>query len=141
MPVAEMDQRKIECAETPFRHDFDKPAIAHQTGLHHRRKFADADARDQRRRESGIIVHRKKRLEAERFLVLVSGVHEMPPVLRVPMGGRQQPVLRKILRGLGMPMLFQIGAVRLDDPGKNHQRVQVRHHHPIFGNLIPVLTA
>jgi hypothetical protein len=38
VPVAEIHQRKVLGAESPFRHDFDEAAVAHEVGLHHRRE-------------------------------------------------------------------------------------------------------
>src|SRR5262249_61020986 len=38
VPVAEMHQRKVLRAESPFWHDFDEAAVPHELGLQRRRR-------------------------------------------------------------------------------------------------------
>src|SRR6266851_5420970 len=58
VPFAGMDHGEVDGAEAPIRHHFDEPSIAQEFGLHYRRKVADAHSREQRCRETGVVVHR-----------------------------------------------------------------------------------
>ena len=69
VPVAEMHQRKVLRAEAPFRHDFDKAAVAHEVGLHHRRQVTNAGTGEKRECRAGKVVHRQVWLKCQRFLI------------------------------------------------------------------------
>ena len=90
MPVAEVDQREIEGSEPPVGHHLHQPSLAHEVGLDHRRQLSDAAAREQRRRQTGVVVHRKGRLEGQRVPVLSVLVDEGPAAVRLPMREREE---------------------------------------------------
>jgi hypothetical protein len=67
VPVAEMNERKIEGAKAPLWHDLDQAAVAHEFRLNHRRQVADPAAGKQRGRQTGEVIHRERRLECQRL--------------------------------------------------------------------------
>ncbi len=62
-----MDHPEIEDCEVPLLHYLNQPPLTQQLGLHQRRKVANSGARKQGSREASIVVHRKERLERQRF--------------------------------------------------------------------------
>jgi acetylornithine deacetylase/succinyl-diaminopimelate desuccinylase-like protein len=106
--VAEVNQRKVLGAEAPFRHDFDKAAVAHQFGLHHWRQIANAAARDKRGCEPGKIVHRQMRLKRQGLLIPAIDMNKGPAAFRPPIRKSDQSVRKELprrLRPLAIPQI------------------------------------
>ena len=101
VPVAEMNDREVEGAEAPLRHDLDEPTVADVLGLHHRGKVTDSAARQQCGRKAGVVVHREVGVKRQRFLVLSIYMSKAPASLGLPMRKREQSVIEQILGRLG----------------------------------------
>jgi hypothetical protein len=132
MTVAEMNHRKIEAAEAPLWHNLDEPPVAQQIRLHHRRKVADAGAREQCVRKASVIVHREIRFERQSFFVPSVRINKAPAVFGLPMREREQPMPKQILRCFGWLAVLEIGAARYklmpvgQDPTRDERRVLER---------------
>ena len=87
-----MNQRKIEGAEAPVRHDFDQAAVADELRLHDRWQVADAAFGEQRRGKAGKVVHRQVGLKCEGLLVLSVDTDESPAAFRPAVREDNQPV-------------------------------------------------
>ena len=75
--------------------------------LNHRRKLADAAARQQRRCETGEIVHRQVRLKGDGFLAVSVFVQKGPACLGPAAPEREQPVVEQILGRFGRLQVFR----------------------------------
>jgi hypothetical protein len=141
-----MNHRKIEAAEAPLWHNLDKPPVAQQIRLHHRRKVADAGAREQCVRKASVIVHREIRFERQSFLVPSVRINKAPAVFGLPMREREQPMPKQILRCFGWLAVLEIRAARYElmpvgqDPPRDERRVpegaEPEHEVDGIGNMI-----
>ena len=64
-----MDHPEVKDGEVPFLHNLNKPPLfAQRSGCTKRGEVANSGARKQCSRKARIVVHRKERLEHQRFL-------------------------------------------------------------------------
>src|ERR1700728_942328 len=104
--------RTFQRSQPPFRHHLDELSFLLQLRTNEGRKLSDADAREQRGNNSGIVVDRKIWLKTQRCGVLAVHVEKSPAVLRLPARKSEQAVVEEILRRCRPLARFQIRGVR-----------------------------
>ena len=84
MPIADMNDRQIEGAETPIGHHLDQSTFSHEAGVDNRWKVPDSAACRQGDCQTRKVVHREVRLKNQRFFVIPKLVHEGPAIFGLP---------------------------------------------------------